>query len=100
MGALPGRAKQEWRPCEKQALGRQDPAGKVWLSVEEAINLWKLENSSKEETPEPAAPPLLCRHAARATSSGAGPVLGRTSGATNGGPVPWMGCPSRLTVDF
>lgn len=67
--------------AKKQALGKQDPAGKVWLSVEEVINLWKLENSGKEETPEPAAPPLLCRRAARGAISRAGPVLGSTSDA-------------------
>lgn len=81
MGAFPRRAKREWRPCEKQALGRQDPAGKVWLSVEEAINLWKLENSSKEETLEHAAPPLLCQQAAWGTISRVSPILGSTSDA-------------------
>lgn len=50
-----------WLPASlAHALGGQDPAGKAWLSGEEAINLGKLEKSSKEETAEPAAPPLLC----------------------------------------
>lgn len=37
-----------WLPASlAHALGRQDPAGKAWLSGEEAINLVKLEKSSK-----------------------------------------------------
>lgn len=73
VGASSHRAKREWRPCKKQASGRQDPAGKVWLSVEEAINLWELENSSKEEMLEAAAPPLPCRPAAGVPAPGSAP---------------------------
>lgn len=47
--------------------------------MEEAINLWKLENSSKEEMSEPATPPLLCREAAQGVSSGASPILGNNT---------------------
>lgn len=47
--------------------------------MEEAINLWKLEKSSQEETLEPATPPLLCWEAAQGVSSGASPILGNTN---------------------
>lgn len=60
-------------------------AGRIQLEksgcLEEAINLWKLENSSKEEMLESAVPPLLCRQAAWGAISGTDPVLGTTSDA-------------------
>lgn len=50
------------------------------MSVEEAINLWELENSGKEEMSEPASAPLLRWEAAQGVSSGASPILGSTTG--------------------
>lgn len=42
--------------------GRQDPARKAWLSEAEAVNLRKLEQSSKEETAEVPWSALLCQY--------------------------------------